>query len=139
MMNARTSRLVIRLNPRAPQIVVHVNVRALAPMPALGEGCLFLYRWYFPGARLQIWVCFVSPHSNGAVQIRMGLELSESAGKQNQMDKRSRGHLGFSSDTRTAEKGCQQEVLMQSLTKGRKKHLNFFNRNFLETVRPHNH
>ena len=39
--------------------------------------CLFLYGWDCPGVRLQIWVCLIcviSPHSNGAVQIRVGLE-----------------------------------------------------------------
>ena len=41
--------------------------------------CLFLYDLYCPGARLQIWVCLIramSPYSNGAVQIRAGLELA---------------------------------------------------------------
>ena len=40
--------------------------------------CLFLCGWYYPGVRLQIWVCLIcviSTYSNGAVQIRMGLEL----------------------------------------------------------------
>ena len=41
--------------------------------------CLFLYGWYYPGVRLQIWVCLIcviSPYSNGAVQIQVGLEIS---------------------------------------------------------------
>ena len=38
--------------------------------------CLFLKGWYYPGVTLQIWVCLIcviSPYSNGAVQIRVGL------------------------------------------------------------------
>ena len=41
---------------------------------------LFLYGWYYPDVRLQIWVCLicvVSTYSNGAVQIRVGLELAD--------------------------------------------------------------
>ena len=41
---------------------------------------LFLYGWYYPGVRLQIWVCLICvslTYSNGAVQIRVGLELAE--------------------------------------------------------------
>ena len=40
--------------------------------------CLFLYGWYYPGVRLQVWVCLtcaISPCSNGALQIRVGFEL----------------------------------------------------------------
>ena len=43
-------------------------------------GCLFLYGRLYPGAGLQIWVCLIcviSPHSNGAVQIRVALELAD--------------------------------------------------------------
>ena len=39
---------------------------------------LFLHGWYCPGVRLQIWaclICVISTHSNGAVQIRVGLEF----------------------------------------------------------------
>ena len=42
--------------------------------------CLFLYGWYCPGVRLQIWVRLIrviSPYSNGAVQIQVGVELAE--------------------------------------------------------------
>ena len=42
--------------------------------------CLFLYGWCYPGVRLQILVCLIcviSPYSNWAVQIRVGLELAE--------------------------------------------------------------
>ena len=42
--------------------------------------CLFLYGWYDPGAMLQICVCLIcvlSPCSNGAVQIRVGLGLAD--------------------------------------------------------------
>ena len=42
--------------------------------------CLFIYDWSCPGVRLQFWVCLIcviSPHSKGAVQIRVGMELPE--------------------------------------------------------------
>ena len=44
-----------------------------------------VYGWSHPGVRPQIWVCLItlicviSPHSNGAVQIRVGLELAETS------------------------------------------------------------
>ena len=44
------------------------------------RACLFLYCWYCPGVRLQIWVCLfcvISPHSNRAVQLRLGFELAD--------------------------------------------------------------
>ena len=42
--------------------------------------CLFLYGWYYPGVTLQILGVFDLCHFallNGAVQIRVGLELAE--------------------------------------------------------------
>ena len=44
--------------------------------------CLFLCGWYYPRVRVQTCVCVclicdISPHSNAAVQIRVGLELAD--------------------------------------------------------------
>ena len=43
-------------------------------------GMLFLHCSSYPGVRLQIWVsliCVISPHSNGAARIRVGLKFTE--------------------------------------------------------------
>ena len=47
-------------------------------------GVLFKHGWYCPAVTLQIWVCLIcvmSPYSNGAVQIQVGLELADCATK----------------------------------------------------------
>ena len=55
----------------------------MAVIPSVGVEiwvCLFLYGRYYPGVRLQIWVrliCVISAYSNGAVQIRVGLEFAD--------------------------------------------------------------
>ena len=39
--------------------------------------CLFLFSWFYPARGWMCLICVISTYSNGAVQIRVGLELAD--------------------------------------------------------------
>ena len=64
-----------------PSQSIYSVKRQSSPARGYKFGCVCsLFGWYYPGVRLKVWVCLIcaiSTCSNGAVQIRVGLELSD--------------------------------------------------------------
>ena len=62
------------------EVRVYRERRSSPVRDKFGCVCSYMAGHISPGVRLQIWVCsicVISPYSKGAVQIRVGLELSE--------------------------------------------------------------